>query len=541
MGRRMGWGAVAVAGVLAATTACSGGGATAPAPGGFDMSKLKQTTTAGSGDAGTILWSMPLEPLSLDPLKSYDYPQSTALGNLCESLIRLEPDFSMSPGLAESWEQVDDKTLVFTIREGVTFWDGEPLTAEDVAFSLNRHLDPDQGTWWGKYFRFVDSVEATGADQVTVKFSQPDALFLPAMSSGPGIITEKAFTEKAGADFGNPSTGVMCTGPFRFESWSSGDAIETVRYDGYWDTERMPVSAALKYVFIPDEKTASNALLSGEVDGGYWPQPPAFVKQLDQAEGGELAFGESMTTWDVLSAAKEGPYADPRLRNALSLALDRDALVKAVFFGAGTPARTLYSPEQVTYANETFQKAYDELGEPKQDVEAAKKLVDEVGAPDTAMVIAYAAENGVHERTATILKATAESLGLKAELRAMPGAQYGNIYTDEKTREGIDFFLGTYYGVQDPLDMFTMFEKGDIENFANYTEADQEIREARAELDPERRAQMVVEIQKKIMGDMVWIPLVTLPTTLYQGKRVTGATASFAYMYSPWATAIGTR
>lgn len=539
MGRRIRWGIALAVGVLAATTACSAGGQSAPSE-GFDMSKLKQTTTAGKGDADTVLWSMPLEPLSLDPLKSYDYPQSTALGNLCESLIRLEPDFSMSPGLAESWEQVDDTTLVFKIREGVTFWDGAPLTADDVAFSLNRHLDPDQGTWWGKYFRFVDSVKATGEGEVTVRFSQPDALFLPAMSAGPGIITQQAFTEKAGADFGNPSIGVMCTGPFEFEKWSSGDSIDTVRYDGYWDAARKPISSALKYVFISDEKTASNALLSGEVDGSYWPQPPAFVKQLSDAPGGELAFGESMTTWDVLSAAQDGPYADPRIRNALSLAVDREALVKAVFFGAGTPARTLYAPAQVTYAEETFKAAYDELGEPKQDLDAAKKLVAEV-APDKPMVIAYAAENGVHERTATILKAAAESVGMSAELRAMPGAQYGNIYTDEKTRDGIDFFLGTYYGVQDPLDMFTMFEKGDIENFANYTAADEEIRRARAELDPERRAEMVVEIQRKIMGDMVWIPLVTLPTTLYQGERVTGATASFAYMYSPWATAVGTR
>ena len=507
----------------------------------FDLSNLQTITEPGTGDAGTIEWNMPTEPLSIDPLKSYDYAQSTALGNMCESLLHLDPDFSLQPGLAESWEQVDDTTLVFNVRPGVTFWDGTPLTAVDVAHSLNRHLDENEGTWWGKYFRFVESIEQTSDTQVTVNFTAPDALFLSAMSAGPGIITQAAFEEQAGENFGNPSTGVMCTGPFQFTSWSSGNQIALERFDSYWNPDRLPQSSALNLKFISDEKTASNALLSGALDGSYWPQPPAFVKQLRDSGSGELSLGESLTTWDLLSAAKEGPYSDPKVRKALSLAIDRGALAEAVFFGAAEPARTLYSPAQVTYANDVFDAAHEKLGEPVQDLEAAKELLQETGLPTEPMVIAYASENGAHERTATIIQAAAESIGLPAELNAIPAAQYGNIYTDAKTREGVDFFLGTYYGVQDPLDMYTMFESGDIENFVEYSEVDDLIQEARSELDAEKRAELVVQIQDRVLADQVWIPLVHLPATMYQGDRVSGAIASFAYMYSPWATEVGIR
>ena len=137
----------------------------------------------------------------------------------------------------------------------------------------------------------MESIEQTSDTQVTVNFTAPDALFLSAMSAGPGIITQAAFEEQAGENFGNPSTGVMCTGPFQFTSWSSGNQIALERFDSYWNPDRLPQSSALNLKFISDEKTASNALLSGALDGSYWPQPPAFVKQLRDSGSGELSLG----------------------------------------------------------------------------------------------------------------------------------------------------------------------------------------------------------------------------------------------------------
>ncbi len=160
--------------------------------------------------------------------------------NLCEGLVRLNADLGVEMGLAESIETPDDLTMIFNLRPGVAFTNGDPLTPEDVVYSLKRHMDPSVGSFWAYYYDSVKSIEATGPAQVTVKFTEHSALFEQWMGTVGGYISQKSYAERAGKEYGTPAGGVMCTGPFSLQSWRSGESITLLRNENYWDPGNSP-------------------------------------------------------------------------------------------------------------------------------------------------------------------------------------------------------------------------------------------------------------------------------------------------------------
>lgn len=411
--------AVPLAGLALALAACGGAPQQqqAPASAAPVALDLKTSTAAAAKGLDRVTWNLPYEPQTLDPIRSFNYAENTALANMCESLLRLTPDFTIEPGLAEKAENPTPTTWVYTIREGVTFWDGKPLTAQDVAASLKRHLDPALGTWWSDYFSTVEKVEASGPMQVTVTLKQADVLFNQAMATAAGAIVSKEYAAKK--DLGSPTGGLMCTGPFEFGAWKSGDSLAIVRNDAYWDKALAARSKEIVFRFIADETTAVNALRSGEVDGQYFYLPPAGLAQLRESTTGSVTLGKSLTFWTLLSAAKDGPYADPKVRQALSLALDRAAISKVVFQGTAAPQRTLAGAEYWGYERATFEQAYRALPPETQDLAKAKQLLTEAGSPTEPITIAIQGSAATHDQTANLIKATGEALGLKIEIKVV--------------------------------------------------------------------------------------------------------------------------
>ncbi|MFJ2721716.1 ABC transporter substrate-binding protein [Streptomyces sp. NPDC087437] len=533
--------ALLTGGLALALTAC---GNTAPGGQGAALTTadLATTTASATHGVGRITWNLPYEPQTLDPIRSFNYAENTALANMCESLMRLTPDLKIRPGLAVKAENPTPTRWVYTLRKDVRFWDGEQMTADDVAASLNRHLDPTLGTWWSDYFETVASIKATGPYQVTVDLKQPDVLFNQAMATAAGAVVEKSFLDKAGKNLGSPTGGVMCTGPFTFAGWKPGDSLRLTRNDDYWNAELKPKSKTLVFRFIADETTAVNALRSGEVDGQYFYLPPAGLSQLVDSPTGSVTLGRSLTFWALLGAAKSGPYADPRVREALSAALDRPGIARVIFQGAAAPESTLANSDYWGYAADTFHAAHDALPAAKPDLARAKRLLKAAGKPSRPLTIGIQGSSAVHEQTASIIKAAGEDLGLDVRIKVIPVEQYGNLYSDPKAREGIDAFLSTWYGnMPDPLDVYRVFTKGGRSNFDDYASVDGAVRQAQAAYDPQQRAELVGGIQTAVSRDVPWTPISSLPVILYMNKRITGAVASFSYLYYPWAAGIGAR
>jgi peptide/nickel transport system substrate-binding protein len=157
-------------------------------------SQLVYTTPPASGTLSSITWDLPNgEPTTVDPVKAGDYGPDMIASNLCDDLFRLTPHWGQVPELATSYKYTaGHKALILNIRHGVKFWDGHPLTAADVAYSLQRNMDPSTGAVNGGFFMPVKSIDQTGPYQVTVNFKSPDELFYKELSTVVGAVVEKA-------------------------------------------------------------------------------------------------------------------------------------------------------------------------------------------------------------------------------------------------------------------------------------------------------------------------------------------------------------
>ena len=501
------------------------------------------TTPAATGDIDKFSWNLPNgEPTSLDWILSYGDSENTVLANLCEGLQRQNPDFTISDGLATS-DRVNPTTYVYTVRAGVKFTDGAPLTAEDVAFSLNRNLDPKLGSYWASpFYNSVKSITITGADEVTVKLKAPDALFNRMMATAAGVIGEKRYVEAKGNSYGTPSGGVMCTGPYSLESWKPGSEITLRRNENYWDEDLQPKAAQVQFEFVTDESTASSALISGSIDGTF-EVPQASVPQLQKTASGTLTFGAGTQFVGVRQTERRGLLENPKIRQALSLGIDRDAVANVIFNGSSVPATTPVQPAQWGYSKAVFEAAQAELPKPTQDIAAAKDLVKQAGSPTNPIVIAVSADQSFMSQTAQTIKSAAKQIGLNVEVKGLSTNVFNNLYYDAKARSPYDAFLVQEYGaaVADPIVTLSEFTPLSDYNYGNLDipAVTDSISMAIRTYDDDTRAEYVTKAQAALVDQLGVVTVGNQLSSVYQGSKITGAPASLAFLYYPWAAEVG--
>lgn len=521
-------------------SACSGA-TTTPEPTAADW-ELTEVTPAPSGDIDSFTWSIYAEPFSLDYAYAFDYADNQVLANVCESLLRLNPDFSLSPGLAESFTQPDPNTWVYTIRDGVTFHDGTPLTAADVVASMQRHLDPAVGSFWYSVYQNVTSIEQTGDREVTVTLSAAGSQFNLAMGGAAGVVESAASLAAAGADYGNSSGGVNCTGPFRLEEWKSGESITLARYDDYWDADLKARAGEVEFVFQTDPTARVNALASGEVDG-TWMVPSTAFPQLSGSDAGDVYFGLTTAVSSLIVSNLEGPLGDVRVRQALLMALDREGMLQAAAGGVGEVTDVLTTESVWVGADPAaVESAFEDVDHYEYDVEAAKALVDEAGVAGEEIVIVTAPISGEFAVISQATAAAAESIGLTARIESVTPGAYTTLFSDPTAREGVDlFFTNWYLSSPDPLEMYAVLRTGEFSNYGGWNdpEYDAVVNEAMEIEDPAERSVKTAEAQQIANAQVPWLPLYTAPMSLFLGDRITGVAPSIAFMYYPWAATIG--
>lgn len=508
--------------------------------------QLQPTTPAAAGPLDHVNWALPNgEPTTLDYVKSGDYSPDAVVSILCDDLLRMNPDFTISPGLATKWSNPDPKTLVYTLRGGVKFWNGKTMTADDVVASLERNMEASQEPVNGAFYVNVASIEKTGPLEVTVHFKRPDELFNKEMATVAGAVAEKATLDRLGKKFGTPTGGVMCTGPYQLTKWSSGSGITVTANPHYWDPKLQPKVKTIDFKFLSDTSTLTSALASGDVDGAY-EVPSSSIPALRKATSGKLYLGPSLQVMHIVGARKTGPMADMRIRKALNLALDRNAIVNGILNGAGKPNRTLIPPTiwETTKAKAIYQAGYDKLPPlNKPDLAAARKLVQQAGSPKAPLVVAIGAGDEQGLRIATLLQATAQQIGLTMKIKQLSPTEFSNFFYVPSARAGIDLTITSgWVDVPDPLDYTALIlEPGAIFNWIGYHNAQvtQDLAEARSSLDPAASARAFVRAQAQYTADDIDIPVANQYEVMFLNKRVTGAPSSFSYIFSPWAAHLG--
>jgi peptide/nickel transport system substrate-binding protein len=517
------------------SSATSSQGAVSPTAG------LVATTPPGSKPVGNVVWAVYRDVNSLDPAYAFDYPENTAISLMCESLLRQQPDGSVAPGLATAAYPSPTK-IVFTIRSGATFWDGNPVTPADVAYSLQRQMSPTVGGFYGQAFTRVASIAATGSDQVTITLKQPDYWLPGELASMGGVITEQSFAAKQGKNFGTPAGSIMCTGPYKFSSWTPGVGVTAVANPNYWDKSVHPKVAQITLKGVPDPTTLTSGMLTNAIQGTYI-GGLSTLNQLRASKAVHVYQGPGWSTDAFIVAATSGPLANVEVRQALSLALDRKSVISTVYEGAALMPRWLANPGTFGYGKQVFAAAYDSSPVLSQNLTQARKLIAQAGAAGKSITIGTSSQIPSIATETGAYQAAAQAIGLKVTLKSVSANDYINFFTSAQARKGIDGFLTVNYGdYADPAALLaTAVLPGGSQNYDNFndTQITSLLNQARGTADLVARARLVVKAEQLAAKELPWIPNAQPTTTLVMNSGLTGAVGSFSFMFAPWADNLG--
>lgn len=538
--------AAGLAGALALTAACSGAdtGSSAGDGAAVDVTKLEltPTTAPATGSVASVNWLLADEPESLDLDTQGGSAGRTVLSNVCERLYQLQPDMSVQPSLVAKESRPDAKTLVLTLRDGVTFHDGSTMTADDVLFSLLRHAEPEMEQ--SDEFGNVDEMTKTGDREITVTFKQPDALFTKALAGDAGLVYNADQVKEAGDDFGTPGQGDACSGPYELSGWKSGDSITLTAYDGYWGKKPLTKKVVLRWA---DDSAMVNALKTGAADGAYADTPGA-AASLRDTKGLTQYYGPSTATLALLPTERGG-LADPDIRRALSLVLDRAGIAKAGYGGLAEPWATPVGSGSWGYEKATFAAAQKQLTEAPatpdaEDLAKAKELVKQAEAAPTGPIVIGTDSTQGRLVIANAVRAALTQLGLKGEIKTLPSSAYQEAYGDKGARADFDVLVADWYiSKSDPIGFYDNALSDSSNNWVGFKSADYDakVEEALRTIDDKKRAALVVDIQRQFADAAVWIPVAQTPTVLTLNSELTGPPASMAYLYSPWAAQLGAK
>ena len=518
-----------------ASSASSSTGTISPTAG------LVTTTPAGSKQVSSVTWAVYRDVESLDPMFAFDYPENTAISLMCESLLLQAPSGALGPGLA-TVANPSPTRMVFTLRPGVTFWNGQPVTPADVVYSLDRQMNPANGGFYTQVFSRVRSIQATGAEQVTITLSQPDYWLEGELSSMPGIIISKSFATKQGKNYGTPAGSIMCTGPYQLSSWNPGVGVTAVVNPHYWNPAVKPLVHQIVIKGVPDITSFTSGMLTGAIQGSYY-FGASTLNQLEHNSAVRVFQGPGQSTDALVVSAQSGPLANVKVRQALSLALNRQAIISSVYKGAALMPRWLANPGTFGYGTSVFNAAYDRSPVITQNLAEAKSLAQQAGAVGqtitlgtSSQISSIAAETGAYQ-------AAAQAIGLKVVLKSVSADNYINFFTSAQARKGIDGFITVNYGdYADPAALLsTIAMPGANQNYDNYNDPQITalLDQARGTASPDARAALVARAEQLAAQQLPWIPNAQPTNVLFLNSGLTGAIASFSYMFAPWADALG--
>ena len=502
---------------------------------------LVATTPPGTKQVSSVTWAVYRDVNSLDPAFAFDYPENTAISLMCESLLRQQPDGSVAPGLATVAYPTPTK-IVFTIRSGAAFWDGHPVTPADVVYSLQRQMSPAVGGFYGQAFSRVASIAATGADQVTISLKQQDYWLPGELASMGGVIIEKAFAQKEGKNYGTPAGSIMCSGAYELKSWAPGAGVTAVVSKTYWDHSVHPMVQQFVIKGVPDATSFTSGMRTGAIQGSYY-GGLSTLSQLRASKNVKVYQGPGWETDAFIVSATSGPLANVKVRQALSLALDRKSVIKTVYEGAALMPHWLANPGTFGYGKQVFNAAYDSSPVLNQNLAAARKLVQQAGVAGqtitigtTSQIPSIAAETGAYQ-------AAAEAIGLNVSLKSVSANDYINFFTSPQARKGVDGFITVNYGdYADPAALLaTAALPGGSQNYDNFNDPriTSLLDQARGTADQDARARLVAKAEQLAAQQLPWIPNAQPTNVLILNASLTGAVGSFAFMFAPWADSLG--
>ncbi len=436
----------------------------------------------------TVTVATSAEPAVMDPHKATERYTSIFLTNIYDSLISRGDDLSISPNLAESWEQIAPDTWQFHLRQGVTFHNGEPFNSESVKYTLERYIDPDFASPQRTHVRTITGVEIVDDYTVNIITDGPDALLLARMSELFGIMLPPRYMAEVGDEGLNAHP--IGTGPWKFVEWVKNERIVLEAFDDYW--RGRPEVDRLVLRPIPEPASRIASLATGEVDL-IDAVPTVLIPQLESYDNIDvLPVGTARVFFIILDVTKP-PFDDVRVRQALNYALDVESIMAAVARGQGQVVATIIVPGST---------GYDASIEPyPYDPERARELLAEAGYPD-GITVGFDSFTGSIADHATLAEAIAGQIsdaGFNTELTIYDNSVFGPMRANLDTAPMYAYSYGNW--ALDVSAIVASLNQGHTGYYYKSAEVDELIDRANQAVDPAERDAILSEIQQVFKDD----------------------------------------
>jgi len=447
--------------------------------------------------------------------------------HIYDNLVRVDDKGVIQPALAEKWEFLPDgKSVLFTLRKNVKFHDGTPFNATAVKKNFNRLLDPERNTGAKSMLNMIAAVEVVDEYHVKISTAQPFGAILMHLAEGAGSIMSPAAIEQYGDDVGVHPVG---TGPFKFVEWIRGDRVVVERNNEYWGPR--PALTGITWRIVPDDAARLAMLETGEADVVVR-VPPFELKRMAANESVKLINTTTNRSMYFILNLQKPPFNDIRVRQAVNMAVDRQAIIDTLLQGQGKAATAPITPGVFGYAAQTpFEFSVDK----------AKALLKDAGYTD-AVEITLAAPQGRYLMDRQIAEAVAgqlEAAGFKVKLNVV-----GDFPAYLKILANHEFDMA-YWGWAAPtldadIGMRMMVESktaGKFPNFGGYVnpQVDSLVQQGASSLDAATRSAAYGEACKLVWADAPWCFMFDQAVTTGVRSNVSGVVV----MPSEWVLARG--
>src|SRR5689334_4292691 len=360
---------------------------------------------------GTLRVGFYIEAATMDPHFSGSKIDRQVYHNIYEPLVTLDLKLGIKPGLAESWQQPDPKTLVFKLRRGVKFHDGTDFNAEAAKFNFNRMKTETKSVRKGEVAS-IDTIDVVDPYTIKLNLKRPDAALLATLTDRAGMMVSPKQVQERGGELERNAKGAG-TGPFEFVEWIKDDHLVLKRNDNYWNKQGGPYLDRVRYRPIPDDTVKLQSLQAGEIDVMDYVQP---------RDVAAVKADKNVVVLDVPSLADfayqlnhgRPPFNVKALRQAVAYALDLDQIVKGVWLNVGVPANGPIPPTSW---------AYDKSIPPiKRDLAKAKAKLAEGGKPGGFEFTVTTNNLPINIQEAEVMQAQLAEAGITMKIKLVDSA-----------------------------------------------------------------------------------------------------------------------
>jgi peptide/nickel transport system substrate-binding protein len=475
-------GAAAGSGLLSSLIAACGGSSSTSSSTAAKSSAATGKPTRG----GTLKAALTGEPDSLDPAKSQIYTGAQIYDNVFSKLVDIDENQKFYGVLATKWDQVDDKTWRFTLRDGVKFHNGEPFGPADVKYTFERILDKKTASGYAPLYEVIDEVVPEGTNGVTFKLKTAFGPFLTNLANNGEIVNRKAIEQ------GSPARKPVGTGPFKLVKWTQGQGATLERNPDYF-VKGQPYLDGIEFRFLLVDQSRVDALRSGELD---WADavPLQLLPTLSKDPTFNYISSPIAGIPDFLAMnVKKPPFDKPEVRQAIAYAVDREEIRKIAYFGAGE------SGGQEVPSKSKWFGGPDPYGKP--DVEKAKQLLQQAGAANLTIEYLGLPQYPELLKTGEVVREQLKAIGVTMNIKQVDVS----VWFDRFSKGDYQITSAYQERTIDPDNFYSLVLKtGGPINATGYSspDADDLIVRAARETDDAKRKELYIELRQLIWKDV---------------------------------------